>query len=155
MTPMSSVPVQFLIYVQSQPACSIDPIIFPLDRCLEVQVGVSISFNLSAMNLCNASVATLTDISVSSGITGMNRGNLTRLSTNSSIYYVRFTWTPQTNQIGLQQLCTIASTSPCDTTGRKPGQNTGLPRLTAKNDPVFVTWKTMIRKKFWYSNGNS
>ncbi|CAF3806571.1 unnamed protein product [Rotaria sordida] len=111
MTPMSSVPVQFLIYVQSQPACSIEPIIFPLDRCLEVQVGVSISFNLSAMNLCNASVATLTGIIVSSGITGMNRGNLTRSSTNSSIYYVLFTWTPQTNQVGLQELCTIAYTS--------------------------------------------
>ncbi|CAF1107244.1 unnamed protein product, partial [Rotaria sordida] len=110
MTPMSSVPVQFLIYVQSQPACSIEPIIFPLDRCLEVQVGVSISFNLSAMNLCNASVATLTGIIVSSGITGMNRGNLTRSSTNSSIYYVLFTWTPQTNQVGLQELCTIAYT---------------------------------------------
>ncbi|CAF5073557.1 unnamed protein product, partial [Rotaria sp. Silwood1] len=34
-TPLSSVPVQFLIYVQAQPACSKEPVIIPLDRCLE------------------------------------------------------------------------------------------------------------------------
>ncbi|CAF4550320.1 unnamed protein product [Rotaria sp. Silwood1] len=110
-TPMSSVPVQFLIYVQPQPACSNRPIIFPLNRCLEVQVGISISFNLSAMNLCNSSVVKLADIIVSSGITGMTRGNLTNLSTNSSVSYVKFTWTPQINQVGSQQLCTIAFTT--------------------------------------------
>ncbi|CAF4335972.1 unnamed protein product [Rotaria sp. Silwood2] len=109
-TPMSSVPVQFLIYVQSQPACSLEPLIIPLDRCLEVQVGVSISFNLSAINLCTPSVATLTDIVVLSGITGMTHSNLTHSSTNSSIYYMKFTWTPQANQIGSQQLCTVAYT---------------------------------------------
>ncbi|CAF3339738.1 unnamed protein product [Rotaria sp. Silwood2] len=108
---MSSVPVQFLIYAQSQPACSLKPIIIPLDRCLEVQVGVSIRFNLSALNLCNQNVATLTDIVVSSGITGMTHINLTHSSTNSSIYYMKFTWTPQANQIGSQQLCTVAYTS--------------------------------------------
>ncbi|CAF2872547.1 unnamed protein product [Rotaria sp. Silwood2] len=110
-TPMSSVPVQFLIYVQSQTACSLEPIIIPLDCCLEVQVGVSIRFNLSALNLCNQNVATLTDIVVSSGITGMTHINLTHSSTNSSIYYMKFTWTPQANQIGSQQLCTVAYTS--------------------------------------------
>ncbi|CAF3760185.1 unnamed protein product [Rotaria sordida] len=111
MIPMSSVPIQFLIYVQSQPVCSTEPIIIPPDRCLEVQVGISISFNLSAMNLCNPSVATLTDIVVSSGITSMTHGNLTQSSANSSIYYMTFTWIPQVNQVGSQQLCTIAYTS--------------------------------------------
>ncbi|CAF1201607.1 unnamed protein product [Rotaria sp. Silwood1] len=110
MTPMSSVPVQFLIYVQPQPACSIEPVIIPLDRCLEVQAGVTISFNLSAINLCDQSVATLIAIIVSSGISGVTYGNLTHSSTNSSIYYVMFTWTPQANQIGVQQLCTVAYT---------------------------------------------
>ncbi|CAF4485428.1 unnamed protein product, partial [Rotaria sp. Silwood2] len=89
----------------------LEPLIIPLDRCLEVQVGVSISFNLSAINLCTPSVATLTDIVVASGITGMTHGNLIHSSTNSSIYYITFTWTPQTNQIGSQQLCTVAYTS--------------------------------------------
>ena len=50
---MSSVPVQFLIYVMDTPDCGLAPIIFPLSRCFDVQVGVSISFNISAMTLCD------------------------------------------------------------------------------------------------------
>lgn len=73
-------------------------------------MGVSVSFNLSALNLCNSSVATLTAIVVSSGIAGMSNGNLTMSSTNSSIGYMRFTWTPQASQIGSQQLCIVAYT---------------------------------------------
>jgi hypothetical protein len=107
---MSSVPVQFLIYVLPQPTCSNKPIIFPLDGCLEVEVGVSVSFNISAMNLCDPSVATLSTIVVSSGIDGMTNGNLITSTTNSSISYVTFTWTPLANQVGSQQLCTIAYT---------------------------------------------
>ena len=107
---MSSVPVQFLIYVLPQPTCSIKPIIFPLSGCLEVQVGVSLSFNISAMNLCNPNVSTLSSIIVSSGITGMTNGYLTNSTTNSSISYITFMWTPQPNQVGSQQLCTVAYT---------------------------------------------
>jgi hypothetical protein len=107
---MSSVPVQFLIYVLPTPNCSIAPIIFPVNGCLEVQVGVSMSFNLFAMNLCNQTIANLTDIVVSSGINGMTITNLTSSPTNSSLSYVTFTWTPQANQVGSQQLCTIAYT---------------------------------------------
>ncbi len=108
---MSSVPVQLLIYVMPTPNCSIAPIILPLSGCLEVQVGVTISFDLYAMNLCNSSVANLTDLIVSTSINGMTNGNLTSSPTNSSLYYVYFTWTPQANQIGSQELCTIAYTS--------------------------------------------
>ncbi len=107
---MSSVPVQFLIYVLPTPNCSIAPIILPVNGCLEVQVGVSMSFNLFAMNLCNQTIANLTDIVVSSGINGMTITNLTSSPTNSSLSYVTFTWTPQANQVGSQQLCTIAYT---------------------------------------------
>ncbi len=107
---MSSVPVQFLIYVLPQPTCGIAPIILPVNGCLEVQVGVSMSFNLYAVNLCNQSIANITDIIVSFGITGMSASNLTSSSTNSSIVYVTYTWTSQANQIGSQQLCTIAFT---------------------------------------------
>ncbi len=108
---MSSVPVQLLIYVLPTPSCPKPPIIFPLSGCLEVQVGITISFDLYAMNLCNPSVANITDLIVSAGINGMTTGNLTRSPTNSSLSYVHFTWTPQVNQIGLQELCTIAYTS--------------------------------------------
>lgn len=107
---MSSVPVQFLIYVMPQPACSKKPVVLPLTSCVEVQVGVSVSFNLSALNLCNTSVATLSAIIVSSGLAGMTNGNLTMSATNSSIGYMRFTWTPQASQIGSQQLCVVAYT---------------------------------------------
>ena len=107
---MSSVPVQFLIYVMPQPACPKKPVVLPLSRCLEVQAGVSVSFNLSAMNLCNTAVATLSAIVISSGIAGMANGNLTMSTTNSSIGYMVFTWTPQVSQIGSQHLCIIAYT---------------------------------------------
>jgi hypothetical protein len=107
---MSSVPVQFLIYVLPQPYCPLAPIIVPLSGCLQVQVGVSVTFNISAINLCNSSVAVVTDIVVSSGITGMTAGNLTNSTTNSSLSYVIFTWTPQANQVGSQQLCIVAYT---------------------------------------------
>ncbi|CAF4494158.1 unnamed protein product, partial [Rotaria sp. Silwood2] len=110
MTPMSSVPVQLLIYVMPDPSCSTKPIIIPLDRCLEVQVGISLSFNLYAMNLCDPNVAILTDMVVSSSITGMTNGNLINSPTNTSLSYVTFTWTPKANQVGQQKICTIAYT---------------------------------------------
>ena len=107
---MSSVPVQFLIYILPRPNCSVLPVIFPLTGCLEVQVGVSLSFNISAINLCKSIWITLSTIIVSSGITGMTNGDLINSTTNSSISYVTFSWTPQADQIGSQQLCTVAYT---------------------------------------------
>ena len=107
---MSSVPVQMLIYVQPEPSCLSKPIIFPLDSCLEVQVGDSIRFNISIMNLCTATTIQIADLVVSSDITGMSRGNLTKPPTNISLSYVSFTWTPHVNQIGSQQLCVLAYT---------------------------------------------
>ncbi len=109
-TAMSSVPIQFLIYVLPQPTCSNAPIILPLTECLEVTVGVSNSFNLSVLNLCNPNVTEIIDIMVPQGITGIQMSNLTISSTNASIVYETFTWTPHTSQIGSQQLCAIAYT---------------------------------------------
>ncbi len=108
---MSSVPVQLLIYVLPTPICSKAPIILPVNGCLEVQVGVQINFNIYALNQCNPSVSNITDILVSSAANGMIDGNLTSSLTNSSLSYLPFTWTPQTNQIGSQQLCVIAYTT--------------------------------------------
>jgi hypothetical protein len=107
---MSSVPVQFLIYVLPQPTCSNAPIIISLTDCLEVTVGVTNTFNLSVLNLCDPNIINITDIIVSQGITGMQMNNLTSSSINASLVYGTFTWTPQTNQIGSQQLCMIAYT---------------------------------------------
>ncbi|CAF0951570.1 unnamed protein product [Rotaria sordida] len=139
MIPMSSVPIQFLIYVQSQPVCSTEPIIIPPDRCLEVQVGISISFNLSAMNLCNPSVATLTDIVVSSGITSMTHGNLTQSSTNSSIYYMTFTWTPQTNQSFMIVTENLQSDQYCVTFTVKNSSDTCVTTTTSMSTTTSTT----------------
>ncbi|CAF1161339.1 unnamed protein product [Adineta steineri] len=107
---MSSVPVQFLIYVLPQPTCSKAPIITSDISCLQVQVGVNMSFNLYVTNLCNTSVATITDL-ISSGITDIIDNGLTDSPTNSSLSYVTYTWTPQSNDIGLQEMCAVAYTS--------------------------------------------
>jgi hypothetical protein len=107
---MSSVPVQFLIYVIAQPACGLAPVMLPLDLCFDVQVGVSISFNMSAMTLCNPNISYIDSVFVASGIAGMNVSNTTSYPTNESVSYITFTWTPLTSQLGSQQLCVIAYT---------------------------------------------
>lgn len=107
---MSSVPVQLLIYVQPQPTCSSPPLALPLDGCTEVQAGVPISFSLYAMNLCTPAVATIAAIVVSSAINGISASNLMSVPTNSSLTYVTYSWTPQTNQVGDQKMCVIAYT---------------------------------------------
>lgn len=73
-------------------------------------MGVSISFNITAMNMCNRTVSNLTDIVVSSGINGMSKGNFTNVASNISLSYVIFNWTPQGDQVGYQELCVIAFT---------------------------------------------
>ena len=108
---MSSVPVQFLIYVMPQPACGLAPLMLPLDICLDVQVGVPISFNVSAMTLCDPNVSDVNSIFVSSGISGMSESNLINSSTNASVSYVTFTWTPSASQLGSQQMCVLSYTT--------------------------------------------
>ncbi len=110
LTSMSSVPVQFLIYVMPQPICGLAPVIIPLKRCFDAQVAVSISFNISAMTLCNPNISDIDTIMVTSGIVGINVSNTTGSSTNASISYVTFIWTPLASQVGSQQLCVMAYT---------------------------------------------
>ncbi len=109
-TSMSSVPIQFLIYVLPPPTCSDAPIILPLAECLEVAIGVPMTFNLSVLNLCDPNVTEVIDIIIPQGITGMQASDLTISSTNASLVYETFTWTPQADQIGSQQLCAVAYT---------------------------------------------
>ncbi len=93
-----------------EPACSNVPIIIPLSDCLEVTVGVTKTFNLWVLNMCNVNTTNVTAIVVSQEITGMQVGNLTQSATNASLSYVTLTWTPQSSQIGSQELCIIAYT---------------------------------------------
>ncbi|CAF2967109.1 unnamed protein product [Rotaria sp. Silwood2] len=109
--PMSSVPVQFLIYVLPTPYCSQAPQILPLTGCFEVQVNVSVNFTLYTMNFCNRTKVTITDIIFTVDISGMQASSLVNSTTNTSLAYVTLNWTPQTNQIGSQQFCAVAYTS--------------------------------------------
>ncbi len=105
---MSSVPVQLLIYVMAKPDCGLAPIMLPLKRCFDVQVGVQISFNMTVLNLCNPNVSDISEIDMTNDISGMNISDTNDLPTNASVAYATFTWTPQANQVGSQQMCTIA-----------------------------------------------
>ena len=106
---MSSVPVQFLINVMDQPTCGLPPTIFPLTRCLEGQVNVPISFNLSAMTQCDPAVSDINTITFASAPTGVNVTD-TSVSSNASVSYATFVWTPQASQVGRQQICFIVYT---------------------------------------------
>lgn len=107
---MSSVPVQFLVYILPEPTCPTEPIIIPLQGCLEVAVGSPKNFTIFVQNLCNPNTIKIVDMIVSPAINGMQMSNLTQVPTNSSLYYVTFTWTPQASQIGLQEMCMVAYT---------------------------------------------
>ncbi len=107
---MSSVPVQLLIYVMDQPTCGLAPVMLPIKRCFDAQVGVPISFNVSAMTLCNPNISDINTITISNSIDGMNVSDTFDSLTNGSVSYATFTWTPVIHQLGSQQLCVIAYT---------------------------------------------
>lgn len=107
---MSSVPVQFLIYVTDQPRCSLTPIIVPINACMEVTVGVAISFNITVINRCDPSIADLADLLITSGPPNIQTDSLAPSPTNDTVAYMTFHWTPYSNQIGSQELCMAAYT---------------------------------------------
>ncbi|CAF2386242.1 unnamed protein product [Rotaria sp. Silwood2] len=106
-TPLSSVPVQFLVHVVSSPSCDTEPVIagIPLeDSCLSITVGQTFNSMLIAINNCGASV-TIVDISTLS-FPGVVKGNLIRF--NTSTYYKMISWTPTSSQLGYQVMCAMA-----------------------------------------------
>jgi hypothetical protein len=107
---MSSVPVQFLISVIPEPNCAQAPVIIPLTGCLEVTVGVLETVDIYALNLCDPNITGFAAIFLTYSSDGMQLGNLTNSSTNTSLFYQKLTWTPQANQLGPQQICVVAYT---------------------------------------------
>ena len=107
---MSSVPVQLLIYVMEEPTCGSPPVFIPVNRCLDVKVNTTISFNISVLNKCNPADSDIDAIIMSSSVPGMNISEEKTLSNNASIAYVTFLWKPQQNQVGSRQLCLLAFT---------------------------------------------
>lgn len=108
MEPMSSVPVQFLIQVLPAPQCSSPPILSLSEMCMEVQVGVSISFDILAINQCGSNII-VADIVVAVNIPGILPGNITQ-APDESYATVGYTWTPLSSQLGPQTFCTVAFT---------------------------------------------
>jgi hypothetical protein len=107
---MSSVAIEFLIYVLPTAECSQIPQIFPLTGCMEVQVNVPINFTLYTMNFCNKSKIIVIDLILTADIPGMQVSSLVNSTMNSSLTYVTLSWTPTTNQIGSQTFCAVAYT---------------------------------------------
>ena len=109
-SPMSSVPVQFLINVLPTPSCTQAPVFIPLTGCLEVQVNVPVSFTLYIMNYCNKTTSVVNTFFPTQTINFMNISNLINSTTNTSLVYVTLLWTPQISQIGSRDFCATAYT---------------------------------------------
>jgi len=105
---LSSVPVQLLIYVMDPPICGAAPVFIPLKRCMEVEVNVTINFNISAIIACNSNISVIDSILVTSEISGMTVSNTTDVLNNASVVYNTFTWKPLFNQVGSHRLCLVA-----------------------------------------------
>ncbi|CAF4001369.1 unnamed protein product [Rotaria sordida] len=106
-TPLSGVPVQFLVHVVNSASCTTEPAIvgIPLeDSCTPIAVGQIFSSMLIAINYCGASV-TIIDISTLS-FADMIKGNL--IKSNTSTYYKTLSWTPISSQLGYQIMCAMA-----------------------------------------------
>ncbi|CAF3859372.1 unnamed protein product [Rotaria sordida] len=106
-TPLSAVPVQFLVHVVGSSPCAYDPEIIgtPLeDACIPITVGQTFNSLLIAINNCGPSV-TIDDIATLS-FPGIAKGNLVKF--NTSTYYKTLSWTPTSSQIGYQVMCAMA-----------------------------------------------
>ena len=106
-TPLSSVPVQFLVQVVNTSSCAIPPEVVgipPEDSCTSVIVGQTYSSQLIAINNCGASVS-IDDIATLS-FAGVIQSNITTL--NFITYYKSFSWTPTASQLGYQVMCAMA-----------------------------------------------
>jgi hypothetical protein len=103
--PMSSTPLQFLIYVYTPKNCS-TPILTSPSTCVGVQVGIPSTLSYTVINSCGAS-SNISDIAIQS-FTGIVQGPLVSITPNKTIYAMNITYTPLASQVGLQILCAAA-----------------------------------------------
>ncbi|CAF4694549.1 unnamed protein product [Rotaria socialis] len=105
-TPLSSVPIQFLVEIVAPPPCAILPEVYELSEasCTPIIVGQTYTSQIIAINYCGANV-NISDI-VTLPFPGMIRGNL--IQYNSTVYYATISWTPTINQLGYQVTCAMA-----------------------------------------------
>ena len=74
------------------------------DSCISAQVDETLSFQLTAINNCGASI-NIVDIATLS-FPGVTQSNL--IMSSSTTYYKDFTWTPTADEIGYQVMCAMA-----------------------------------------------
>ena len=107
---MSSVPIQFLIYVYAAPNCTLKPLLIgSVDDgdCQGVQVGVSFTMTLTAINQCGSD-RTMVDIATIS-FPIVIKSTLVQDTTNTSLWSMQLTWQPTALQVGSQVFCAVAS----------------------------------------------
>ena len=105
-TPLSSVPVQFLVQVVAPPTCPTPPEVYELTEktCIPVRVGQTFTSRLVAINYCGSGVS-IVDIATLS-FSGMVQSAVIRQ--NATTYYETLSWTPTSDQVGFQVMCAMA-----------------------------------------------
>ena len=104
-TPLSSVPIQFVMKVAAAPPCTYVPrIVSNGSTCIQVKVNQTFVVGIYAINECGPSVA-ITDIA-SVSLVGMRQSAIQQV--NSSLFYKSWTWIPSLDQLGYQIMCTVA-----------------------------------------------
>ncbi|CAF1425146.1 unnamed protein product [Rotaria sordida] len=144
-TPLSSVPVQFLVQVVNSPACTIPPEIVGIpveEACIPVKVGQTFNSQLIAINNCGSGV-TIADIATLS-FAGMAKGNIVKL--NTTTYYKTLSWTPTTSQLGFQVMCAMAFNSTSTTSASTTSTST---TSTTSITSASTTSTKTLRRRFW------
>jgi hypothetical protein len=109
-TPMSSVPIQFLIYVYAAPSCNLKPLLIGSvydGDCQGTEVGVSFVMTFTAINQCGSG-RTMNDIATLS-FPVVTKSALVQNVTNTSLWSMTVTWTPTVTEVGSQVFCAVAS----------------------------------------------
>ena len=108
--PMSSVPIQFLVYVYAVASCTFKPLLISDrndDDCQAAVVGVDMVMRFTVVNQCGSG-RTILDIGTLS-FPIIFKSPLVQNMTNTSLWSMTITWRPTTGQVGSQVLCAVAS----------------------------------------------
>lgn len=107
---MSSVPIQFLVYVYATPSCTLKPLLLSEldnDDCQSALVGLNFTMRLTAVNRCGNG-RNITDIATLS-FPFVIKSPLVQDPSNASLWSLTLTWRPTANQVGSQVLCAVAA----------------------------------------------
>lgn len=107
---MSSVPIQFLIYVYNTTNCTLKPVLISevnAGDCLGAQVGVNFTLKFTAVNRCGSG-RNITDIATLS-FPVIIKSTLVSNPTNTSVWTMQMTWVPTVSEVGSQVFCAVAT----------------------------------------------